>query len=93
MFCEICDIHTNNTAEVGLFNIPFCEACLKSFMRHDDDLSPEVGDTVEFLASDEFGAICGQGTIMKIFKNKNAQIQKDGRPYRTHFYYVLARAA
>lgn len=94
MFCAICEAcFVIDAIDFGYCSEPICEGCLSSYMRLDDEIIPEVGDTAEFLSSDEFGLVQTSGVIMKIFKNGNVIIQKDGRPFRTHYYYVLGKAA
>lgn len=80
------DIKIKNTA------VAICGACTATYTRFNDDMTPEIGDTVDFIAADEFGITTGVGIIMRLFKNGKAIIHRDGRPYRTHLYHVLRKA-
>lgn len=78
--------------DLGRCCAPMCSNCQIVFIRMDDEMEPENGDTVEFVAADEFGPTTGTGTIMRLFKNGNAVIHCDGRQHRTHYYTVLSKA-
>ena len=60
-----------------------------------DDLTPEIGDTVEYETDDRHGyGVRGHGEIVTVFKNGNIKVRDGDDTYRVPAadYLILAKA-
>lgn len=58
----------------------------------DEDYTPELGDTVTFEATGDYGDFSADGEVIRVFKNGKIQVEFNGQKYKTDTYYLLSRA-
>lgn len=58
----------------------------------EDQLKPEIGDTVVFKAQGQYGEVSGDGVITEVFKNGNIKVEMGGLVYSTRTFEILSKA-